>query len=288
MSKLNKQLQTINDASLAKILFYKNDLQNFLNELDFYNIVFASNGAFVVLKNEFGISIGQIKNIKYSNSELYSLDSPIVYSFIPKPPLSLFIEILEMFKYINNKSKWELCVNVYYHKTNQTFHINIIDQTIGGATANYKYDEKFEMSEEYIRYLQIHSHNTMAANFSGTDNRDENYTALCYYGVVGKINDLSKFYNVDMGYRIWNGIEFVNIDFDDVFETGANEIQLQNNVINKLDNIIKISKNKELAKQNASKNLPAIFGESSLLYPGLDDLADDNFSIDNYLRDMNL
>lgn len=287
MQKIMNQLQQINNSSLAKVIFYKCKLQELIDELDFYNIIFAGNGVFIALKNEFGVSIGQVSNIKYSNNQLFKLDSPVIYPFIPKPPVSLFVNILEMFKYINNKSKCELCVNVYYHKTNKTFHTNIINQIIGSTTIKYQYNESFEMSDNYIRYLQIHSHNSMAANFSRIDNKDENYTTLCYYGVVGKITNNSKFYNVDMCYRIWNGIEFITLEFDDIFDTGVNKIPLENNIKTKLDNIIEISKIKE--KENSvfiSKNTPELFGRNSLIYKKPADNISN--SISEFLTDNNL
>lgn len=282
MIKSIEELQKINSTSLSNIIFYTGKLQDLINELNFYNIIVAGNGIFVALKSDFGISINRIKDIKYSNSGLLNkLPESIIYSFIPKPPVSVFIEILEMFKHINNKTKWELCINVYYHKTNKTFHINIIDQTIGSATANYNYDEKFEMSENYVRYLQIHSHNTMAANFSKKDDTDENYTALCYYGVVGKINDYSKFYNVDMNYRIWNGVEFASIEFDDIFDLSVSNIELTNNTIERLNTIIEVSKKLETTQKFPNRLPPEIFKSNSPLFPEFDDDDDINKLIHN-------
>ena len=244
MLKINKQLQEINDTSLAKIIFCKS--QSDLAVLDFYNIVFAANGVFIVLKNDFGMSFDKIENIKYVNSQLMNLVDKDIYSFVPKPPLSLFVEILEMFKYMNDKIKSELCVNVYYSKDRNDFHLSIEDQFVNGATSNYEYNENYEMSKDYIRYLQIHSHNSMAASFSARDNRDENFTALCYYGVVGKINSESQFYNVENTFRVWNGVRFVNIGLGDVFQLGVSQVEIEDKFINKLDSIIEFSKNKEV------------------------------------------
>ena len=217
MLKINQQLQKINDTSLAKIIFYKN--QTDIANVDFYNIVFAANGVFVVLENDFGVSFNKIVNIKYVNAQLDSLTDEL-YSYVPKPPLSLFVQILEMFKYMNNEIKSELCVNVYYSKETKDFHLSIEDQFVNSATSNYEYNENYEMSKDYIRYLQIHSHNSMAANFSARDNKDENYTALCYYGVIGRLNSQSSFYNIDSKFRVWNGSRFIEVTF--VFNKNVN------------------------------------------------------------------
>jgi len=88
-----------------------------------------------------------------------------IHSSLPKPKLSVFNEILEMFKYVCNKSNYELCVNLYYDTLNSEFKLSLHDQIISGAKVNYDYDENLELSDRYIRYLQIHSHNTMPAFF---------------------------------------------------------------------------------------------------------------------------
>lgn len=238
--KIDKALEEINNASLVKIIFYTGQLQ--IPNLDFYNIIFAANGVFVSLKSDFGVTIGKLNAVKYSNPQLKELDDSLIYSFVPKPPLSLFTEILEMFKYVNQKMDAELCVNVYYHKENKTFHLNIVEQVVSMASADYKYDEKFEMSNEYIRYLQIHSHNTMGASFSPKDDRDENFTAPCYFGVVGKISNTSQFYSVESKFRIWDGTKFVEIDFGDIFNIGFNRIKLQEETLERLDVVIEASK----------------------------------------------
>ena len=267
MLKINNQLQKINTTSLAKIIFYKEPLQEFIESLDFYNIVFAKNGVYVVLNNNFGTSFDQIDRIKYSNDQLdeFEFETDILIR-MPKPKLDIFNEILEMFKYICAKTKWELCVNVYYDTVDKVFKLNLHDQIISGAKAAYEYDENFEMSNRYIRYLQIHSHNTMGANFSGIDDTDENYSSLCFCGVIGKITLDSKFYNVDMKYRIWGGTRFIDLGFDDVFDVGYRSKTLTDEQIQKLNTIIEKSK-------EASK----IPKQSSFNFNGLTTQNDDDF-----------
>ncbi len=283
MLKINQQLQKINDTSLANVIFYKNGTD--LDNLHFYNIVFAGNGIFVVLKNEFGIIYNKIENMKYVNSQLSDLADGYIYSLIPRPPLSLFVEILEMFKYMNNKIKSELCVNVYYNKRQKDFHLSIEDQFVNGATADYIYNENYEMSKDYIRYLQIHSHNSMTAIFSSKDDKDENFTAPCYYGVVGKISENSKFYNVETKFRIWSGLKFLEIDFGDVFELGTNETKLANATLEKLNSIIDFSQKQE--KKKLSKHLPITnnLKDHDFWPRDLDEDLWEAFSIDNIVKD---
>jgi len=184
-----------------------------------------------------------IPDIKYSNTSLDSLITNVgIQQFLPKPEIIVFSEILEIFKYICNKTNYELCINLYYDTLKDNFKLNIPDQIVSVASIKYNYNEDIELSDRYIRYLQIHSHNTMPAFFSKTDNADEAFTNLCYYGVVGKISKESTFYNIDMIFRIWNGINFVNVDLNNVFDINFASYKLSQNQIQKLNKVIETSK----------------------------------------------
>lgn len=271
MLKINNQLQKINATSLAKIIFYQESFENFVKNLDFYNIVFTKNGVYIVLHNKFGTSFDLLENIKYSNEYLNEFEfNDMILTSVPKPKLKMFNEILEMFKYVCDKTKWELCVNVYYDTIDKKFTLNLNDQIVSSAKAAYEYDKKFEMSDRYIRYLQIHSHNTMGANFSGIDDHDENYSSLCFCGVIGKITSESKFYNVDMKYRIWCGTRFMDLNFEDVFNIGYHQTSLTPTQLQKLNDIIEKSK---VASKVASK-LP---NQLPLNFNKLVDQNDDDF-----------
>lgn len=269
MTPIEKQLQKFNESSLAKICFFNKPFNKLMEDLDFYNIIFAGNGMFVALKNDFGVSIDEVKSVKYANTTLNDIDKTIaVYPFITKPHISLFVKIIEIFKYVYDKIKSEVCVNVYFNKINGTFHLNIEDQIVTGTRASYDYNENYEMNSDYVRYLQIHSHHTMGANFSGVDDKDENYTALCYYGVVGKLNENSSFYNVDSKFRIWNGIKFLEISFGDVFDLGMVTPKLSETDLNSLNIIIVRSELEKKKKLDESANKALIpfprFGDNHL------------------------
>lgn len=250
MTQIEKVLSQVNEGSLAKICFLDKPFEELIDSLDFYNIIFAAEGMYIGIKSDFGISFDKIENIKYSNSKLLKFgDTSAIYPFIQKPNLDVFVKIIEIFKYVYDKIKSEICVNVYYDKRTKQFITNIERQLVNSIHVGYDYDEKFEMSKDYIRYLQIHSHHTMGAGFSSTDDEDEKLKSLCYYGVVGKLNEDSSFYNVDSKFRIWNGLRFVTISFDDVFNIGVTQPELDQNDLGRLNNIIKKSEAEE--KKNA-------------------------------------
>jgi hypothetical protein len=213
-----------------------------IEELEFYNIVFAGNGVFIALKTAFGLSASKIDSIKYTNTALTELATNIsFYSFIPKPDIQIFERIVEIFKYVHNKINSEIGVNVYYNKHNDTFHINIDQQLVTEIKIEYEYNKEFEMSNNYVRYLQIHSHHSMSANFSGVDDQDETCKTPCYYGVVGKLNSKSSIYTIDTSFRIWDGIKFHKISLDDVFNIRPPSQKLSNVELNSLNKIIENS-----------------------------------------------
>lgn len=242
---LKNIFKNINENSLTGIHFYKHPIGEFVKSLDFQNIAIAGDGIFLTLKTNFGYTFTKIKNINYKNNILDKLNYDVlITSNYPKPNLSIYNEILEMFKYVSNKTKNELMINLYYHIKNKKFIIELADQTVSSTSVKYNYSEKYEMSKDYIRYLQIHSHNTMSANFSGVDDKDEKYTSLCFYGVIGKINSQSKFYNVDQKFRIWTGESFTSLCLEDVFDLKIKQNKLTDRQIDKLDNILKNSETK--------------------------------------------
>lgn len=65
------------------------------------------------------------------------------------------------------------------------YHIRIPEQTVSGASVSYKW-ENFISSDDVI-VLDMHSHNSMGAFFSGTDDRDDNGNCTIS-GVVGEMN----------------------------------------------------------------------------------------------------
>ena len=79
------------------------------------------------------------------------------------------------------------------------------------VSVDTKIDDRF-MSDRYIHYMDIHSHNTMNAFFSKVDDKDEKATRL--YTVIGKLNE----HNPEIKTRISNGGKFLNIDPAQVFE----------------------------------------------------------------------
>lgn len=224
-------LKHFNDGSLTSIHFYDNNL-DFEKDLEFKNIVFAGNGIYNVLKNEFAIIYDKLE-IDYINNNLNKIDGNTIFKLnIPKPSIKYFIQIVDMFKYIYDKIKSELALNLYYHKSSKRFYLEIMEQDVSPGFCNYKYSP-LENNKNYVRYLQIHSHHSMSASFSNTDDKDEKNSIMCFFGVVGRLNEHSDIFQVEKKFRLWTGVQFVEIGFMDIFD-----IQIYNSSIDSKNLII--------------------------------------------------
>ena len=245
-------LTKLNDYSICKIIFYEfekySEFDDLIDDLDLFNLVFANNGLFQVLKNRLFITVAKT-SVLYKNTKLNTLHDDYIYQIFPKAPKECFDKILDLFKYVCNKTKYELMVNLYFDIDKEQFIIDIVDQEISGASIRYKYNDKYEFSDKYIRYLQIHSHNTMSAHFSPTDNQDEKNKIPCYYGVIGNLNKPIFSYQ----FRVWTGLNFKDVEISDIFEgfEENNKINISSDEKKILEDIILKS---EKIKKDKSKN----------------------------------
>ncbi|MFA7506765.1 MAG: hypothetical protein WCZ11_00855 [Bacilli bacterium] len=231
-------LKELNNNSLSNVVLYThNTIEDLINSLSFHNIIFTGEDIFIGIKNEFGVALTRIENIKYSNIKLNKIPVNSYFKmFLPKAPFKLYIDIFNIFNYIYKESGNELCINVYYNKSTKRFELDVIKQMITEAHVDYIFG-KNENDKNYIRYLQIHSHNSMPANFSNEDNNDEKNSQFCFYGVIGNFSKNCSYIDVNYSFRIWNGIKFQKININDIFNWQGSTVS--NSIKTKLDEIIK-------------------------------------------------
>lgn len=241
-------IDKINALTMTNIVFY--DSEKVLKNLKYINYIFAQDGMFILQKSNWGETLSKL-NIPYSNAGLKKFGVDNYFKCNIKPPSkNILEEILEIFKYVQKKSKEEIMVNLYWDKLDKKFILDIPnEQIISGTLVQYVYNKEYEMSERYIKYLQIHSHHSMPASFSGIDDKDENSKLLCFYGVIGNINENSTIHNMGNRFRIWSGEKFLYIDIDDVFDIPKGKsLELPNETKLKLDLIVASSEVKNKIK----------------------------------------
>ena len=104
----------------------------------------------------------------------------------------------------------EAMVNLLWDRLDEKYFIHIPEQVVSKTTVNalpYELDDA-----RFLHVADIHSHNTMSAKFSSTDNEDEKATRL--YIVIGKLDR----YFPEISIRISNGGKFHEIHPSDVLE----------------------------------------------------------------------
>lgn len=127
-----------------------------------------------------------------------------------------FLDVMDM-----GPSTYEAQVFVVWNETTKDYRIIIPEQTVSAAAV--KYDIKDQLADDDVIILDIHSHNTMGAFFSGTDDRDDKKNPWVS-GVFGKLNAVfeHKFrFNDGCGRHLAMKAEDV-FDFEDArFQTPA-------------------------------------------------------------------
>lgn len=258
-------LENINGRSLMCVHFDQIDNPLDFEKLSFLNLIFAGDGQFIAVSSKFGIVMEKIPTIKYKNLALRKYEFDWSFQlFIPKAPKKMFEDILECFKYVNGKINNELLIIIYYDTIDNKHIMDIVKtQIVSGGSVDYVYNKKYEMKDRYIKYLEIHSHNSMTASFSGTDNNDESNRTMYFCGVLGRIDGNSNIYNVDQKFRVWSGLSFKYVDPWEVFEgieISTPKVSSTNKKV--LDQILTVS---ELAKKNKTQTtlLPSFIPNSN-------------------------
>ena len=129
--------------------------------------------------NEIGRFTAPAENIR----ELESI-TPSFESALPKIPAHIFSKIMGFFKSISDELHYEVLVHILYDTEEKEYIIKVPKQRISHVAVNSEAEEPYP--ERYIHVVDFHSHNTMPAVFSETDNDDEKETRL--YAVAGRFD----------------------------------------------------------------------------------------------------
>ena len=133
---------------------------------------------------------------------------------IPRIPMDLTMRIIAFFRYLTvngSSNEAEALVNIYWDTENGKFIVDTPEQIVSKVSVNSKENPDYSNSR-YIHFMDIHSHNSMRAYFSATDNADEKATRL--YTVIGRLDK----YFPEIRTRISNCGKFHEIDPGEVFE----------------------------------------------------------------------
>ena len=107
---------------------------------------------------------------------------------LPKPGYGILLSIADFFLDIMQRlSDAEVMVQLYWDKEESKYFLYVPEQKVQKATIAATHSQELQGNpQRYIWVLDIHSHNTMGAFFSGTDSADEISTRV--FGVMGQIS----------------------------------------------------------------------------------------------------
>lgn len=133
---------------------------------------------------------------------------------LPKVPFGLLTGVAAFFKDIMDKMHGsEVMVQIYWSFTEEKYFIYVPEQQVAGASIRFQHSEILQNDENVHWVLDIHSHNTMGAFFSGTDSADEKSTRV--FGVIGKIKSKDEY---DMVLRAGVNGSFIPLEIDYIFD----------------------------------------------------------------------
>lgn len=149
-----------------------------------------------------------------SEAERVSMMRKVRAGFIPalpKIPYRMLSEILSFFKeYVTDTGELEALAYIYWSFVDSRYYVHVPKQQVSKASVDSSIPELDE--DKFVLVMEIHSHNTMAARFSPTDDRDERATRL--YTVVGRMDKVFP----DITTRASVGGKYVEIEPETVFE----------------------------------------------------------------------
>lgn len=186
------------------------------------NIVTAGNGIFRVMKTPVAIFTTQVSEGVTDIPGLADMETGTKL-LIPKIPFKYWLQILSWYKDIHTQDGTEASNLFFFNKDNVAIPSMYSDNTpVNGITldgqfiiytpiqknssglSEFGHDPMVNwLRENTAPVLEVHSHHTMDAFFSGTDDANEN--ATMFYGVYGKIkspNPMFKFRFVSGEFKL--------------------------------------------------------------------------------------
>ena len=132
---------------------------------------------------------------------------------LPLIPICLLYSVIHFFRAWSGKGM-EAMVHVLYDAGTKEYLVRVPNQTVTRTQVDAEFLEPYP--DEWIHVMDIHSHNTMAAVFSGTDDADEKATRL--YAVMGRFDKAMP----DIRIRAGCAGKFIDVSMEQVFDTRSN------------------------------------------------------------------
>ena len=132
---------------------------------------------------------------------------------LPPIPICLLYTVVNFFRAWSDKGS-EVLVHVLYDPESGEYVVRVPRQTVTKTRVYAEITEPYP--DQWLHVMDIHSHNTMEAVFSATDNADERETRL--YAVIGRLDQPQP----DITVRAACGGSFIPVALKQVFDVQAN------------------------------------------------------------------
>lgn len=180
----------------------------------------TKDSTFLIQKNNTGFYA--VKKSDAGIPTLPKIDYPdaffeLAYGQIPN---SILEQIIGFFREIMKRhNDAEAFIQVYWDKQDNQYIVNIPKQRISKASVNYDATENLNLKDpaRYVFAYECHSHNSMKAFWSGTDNADEK--ELRVYGVFGELDKD----NYASKHRFFVGEEQIDCNIKAIFDMPKEE-----------------------------------------------------------------
>ncbi len=107
---------------------------------------------------------------------------------IGKIPTGVLKATAKFFRLImKDMSNSESMVQIFWDTQDKKYFIHVPEQYVAGASIRFLHTQEIQNDSRYVWVIDIHSHNTMGAFFSGGDDRDEKSTRI--FGVLGQLQN---------------------------------------------------------------------------------------------------
>lgn len=191
-------------TGLFKLIRTREELEEVKKEPFFLGNLFTRTESARVEVNPIGCFLGMLGNGRQCCDVL----SVKFESKLPKIPRNILNTIIADF---SAHAEQERIVRIYYDSRKETYVlIAPLEKGTVACKASIRYT--FERQPDYMHlFMTVHSHNTMPAYFSSTDDKDEAITGI--YGVIGTVDKTPS-----MRFRIGMEGTFTEVNAADLFE----------------------------------------------------------------------
>jgi PRTRC genetic system protein A len=156
-------------------------------------------------------------------------------NFLPngRIPFHLLTQIIQFFKDVMTikKADQEAMAHILWnaekqHEGDKGYFIGIPDQVVSKASARYEFNH---IKKGDIIVVDIHSHNTMGAFFSGTDDADDK-KGINLAGVVGKLDEKEP----ALVWRMNINEVKIKVSMEDIFDVPKREVNVPSEWLEKV------------------------------------------------------